>query len=228
MSWTDELKFDERGLLPVVAQDAGTGEVLMLAWADREALRLTRETGRAHYWSRSRQALWQKGETSGHVQRVVELRADCDGDAVLYRVEQTGPACHTGEASCFFRRVEEESLGHASAGAGHVLSRVEEIVRRREAERPEGSYTTYLFEKGLDKILKKVGEEATETLIAAKNPGSDELRSEVADLLFHLLVLLRARDLPLAEVWVELEARFGAPPRDLEKLRARGGETPTS
>jgi phosphoribosyl-ATP pyrophosphohydrolase/phosphoribosyl-AMP cyclohydrolase len=228
MSWIDELKFDERGLLPVVAQDAGTGEVLMLAWADREALRLTRETGRAHYWSRSRRALWQKGETSGHVQRVVELRADCDGDAVLYRVEQTGPACHTGEASCFFRRVEEERLAESPAEAGHVLSRVEEIVRRREAERPEGSYTTYLFEKGLDKILKKVGEEATETLIAAKNPGNDGLRAEVADLLFHLLVLLRARGLPLAEVWTELEARFGAAPRDLEKLRARGGGTPTS
>lgn len=228
MSWIDELKFDERGLLPVVAQDAGTGEVLMLAWADREALRLTRETGRAHYWSRSRRELWQKGETSGHVQRVVELRADCDGDAVLYRVEQTGPACHTGEASCFFRRVEEERLADTPAGAGHVLSRVEEIVRRREAERPEGSYTTYLFEKGLDKILKKVGEEATETLIAAKNPGNDELRAEVADLLFHLLVLLRARGLPLAEVWAELEARFGAPPHDLEKLRARGGGAPTS
>jgi phosphoribosyl-ATP pyrophosphohydrolase/phosphoribosyl-AMP cyclohydrolase len=222
MSWIDELKFDERGLLPVVAQDAGTGEVLMLAWADREALRLSAETGRAHYWSRSRRALWQKGETSGHVQRVVELRADCDGDAVLYRVEQTGPACHTGETSCFFRRVEEESLAPV-AGGGHVLSRVEEIVRQREAERPEGSYTTYLFEKGVDKILKKVGEEATEILIAAKNPGTRELRAEVSDLLFHLLVLLRARGLPLAEVWAEMEARFGAPPRDLEKLRAREG-----
>lgn len=219
MSWIDELKFDERGLVPVVAQAADSGEVLMLAWADREALRLTLETGRAHYWSRSRRAVWQKGETSGHVQRVREVRVDCDADALLYRVEQTGPACHTLAPSCFFRRVEEGALAEAPR-AGHVLSRIEEIVAEREAERPEGSYTTYLFEKGLDKILKKVGEEAAETLIAAKNPGTEELRAEVSDLFFHLLVLLRARGLPLSGVWAQLEERFGAPPRDPEKLRA--------
>ena len=219
-SWMDGLKFDERGLVAVVAQEADSGEVLMLAWADREALARTLETGRAHYWSRSRGALWRKGETSGHVQEVREVRVDCDGDAVLYRVAQTGPACHTGEGSCFHRRVDGAALEHAG-GTGHVLSRIEEIVRAREAGRPEGSYTTYLFDKGVDKVLKKLGEETAETIVAAKNPGTDELRSETADLLFHLLVLLRARGLPLAEVWAELERRFGAPPRDVEKLQAK-------
>lgn len=219
-SWIDQLKFDERGLVAVVAQEAGSGEVLMLAWADREALERTLETGRAHYWSRSRGELWQKGETSGHVQEVREVRVDCDGDAVLYRVAQTGPACHTGEGSCFHRRVENGALAHAG-GTGHVLSRIEEIVRVREAERPEGSYTTYLFDKGVDKILKKLGEESAETIVAAKNPGTDELRSESADLLFHLLVLLRARDVPLADVYAELEGRFGAPPRDLGRLLSK-------
>ncbi|HEX2189298.1 MAG TPA: bifunctional phosphoribosyl-AMP cyclohydrolase/phosphoribosyl-ATP diphosphatase HisIE [Longimicrobiaceae bacterium] len=219
-SWIDGLKFDERGLVAVVAQEADTGELLMLAWADREALARTVETGRAHYWSRSRGALWQKGETSGHVQEVREVRVDCDGDAVLYRVAQTGSACHTGEGSCFHRRAVGGALEHAP-GTGHVLSRIEEIVRAREAERPEGSYTTYLFDEGVDKVLKKLGEETAETIVAAKNPGTDELRSETADLLFHLLVLLRARGLPLAEVWGELERRFGAPPRDVAALHAK-------
>jgi phosphoribosyl-ATP pyrophosphohydrolase/phosphoribosyl-AMP cyclohydrolase len=219
-SWIDQLKFDERGLVAVVAQQAATGEVLMLAWADREALERTLATGRAHYWSRSRGALWQKGETSGHVQEVREVRVDCDADAVLYRVAQSGPACHTGQGSCFHRRVDGDGL-EGAGGAGDVLSRIEEIVRAREAGRPEGSYTTYLFDRGVDKILKKLGEESAETIIAAKNPGTDELRSESADLLFHLLVLLRARDVPLADVYAELEGRFGAPPRDLHKLASK-------
>lgn len=212
MSWIDELKFDASGLLPVVAQEAESGEVLMLAFANRDALQLTLQTGRAHYWSRSRGAMWQKGETSGHVQDVVEVRADCDGDAVLYRVRQTGPACHTLERSCFHRAVVEEELQPASEG-GHILARLDAIVGAREEQRPEGSYTTYLFDKGLDKILKKVGEETTEVVIAAKNQQNAELRAELADLLFHLLVLLRARGLPLPEIWAELEARFGGASR---------------
>ena len=212
MSWTDEVKFDERGLVPVVAQDARTGEVLMLAWANAEALRLTRETGRAHYWSRSRGELWKKGETSGNAQEIVDVRIDCDGDAILYRVRQTGPACHTGERSCFFRAVEDGALAPA-ADPRPVLERIDETVGARHAERPEGSYTTYLFEQGVDKILKKVGEEATETIIAAKNEGTDDLRAESADLLYHLLVLWRAKGLPLDEVWSELDRRFGAKPR---------------
>jgi phosphoribosyl-ATP pyrophosphohydrolase/phosphoribosyl-AMP cyclohydrolase len=208
MDWLDELRFDSAGLVPVVAQDAITGEVLMVAYANRDALRHTLDTGLAHYYSRSRASLWQKGETSGHIQRVEEVRIDCDGDSVLYRVRQTGPACHTLERSCFFRAVEESILVPAGAG-GHILARLEEIVRGREETRPEGSYTSYLFEKGVDKILKKLGEETTEVVIAAKNEEAGELRGEVADLLFHLLVLLRARGLPLDEVWSELESRFG-------------------
>jgi phosphoribosyl-ATP pyrophosphohydrolase/phosphoribosyl-AMP cyclohydrolase len=213
MSWIDELAYDERGLVPVVAQDADTGEVLMLAWASAEALRRTQETGRAHYFSRSRQALWAKGETSGNVQHVREIRVDCDADALVYRVSQTGPACHTGERTCFHRAASAETLAEA-ADPRPVMARVDEIVARRFAERPPGSYTTYLFERGIDKILKKVGEEATETVIAAKNEGTDELRSEAADLLFHLLVLFRARGLPLADVWAELDRRFGAAARE--------------
>jgi phosphoribosyl-AMP cyclohydrolase / phosphoribosyl-ATP pyrophosphohydrolase len=216
MPWTDEIAFDERGLVPVVAQDAASGEVLMLAWANREALGLTRETGRAHYWSRSRGALWIKGETSGNVQEVVEVRADCDADAVLYRVRQTGPACHTRERSCFHRApsADGEALVGAPAAEGrHVLARIEEVVARRDAERPEGSYTTYLFAQGADKTLKKIGEEAAETIVAAKNADPAALASESADLLFHLLVLWRQQGLAAERVWAELERRFGATPR---------------
>lgn len=213
MSWLEQIRFDDRGLVPVVAQDARTGEVLMLAWANADALRLTRETGRAHYWSRSRGELWMKGESSGNAQEVDEVRVDCDADAVLYRVRQTGPACHTGERSCFFRAVDENELREGD-DARPVLARIEEIVAARDAERPEGSYTTYLFEQGIDKILKKVGEEATETIIAAKNDDTGELRSESADLLYHLLVLWRAKGLPLDELWSELDRRFGGKPRE--------------
>ena len=144
MSWIDQVKLDDRGLVPVVAQDARTGEVLMLAWANADALRRTIDTGRATYWSRSRGELWTKGETSGNAQAVEEVRVDCDGDAVLYRVRQTGPACHTGERSCFFRTVDADELT-AAEDPRHVLARVEEIVAERDTARPEGSYTTYLF-----------------------------------------------------------------------------------
>ena len=211
MPWIDTITFDERGLAPVVAQDARTGEVLMLAWANREALERTRDTGRAHYWSRSRDALWMKGETSGNAQEVVDVRVDCDADAVLYRVRQTGPACHTGERSCF-HRVADEALVPAP-DPRHMVTRLDEIIERRERERPVGSYTTYLFAQGADKILKKLGEETAETIIAAKNGDNAELRSESADLLFHLMVLWRARGLEAEEVWGELEGRFGAAPR---------------
>jgi phosphoribosyl-ATP pyrophosphohydrolase/phosphoribosyl-AMP cyclohydrolase len=211
MSWIDQITFDDRGLVPVVAQDARTGEVLMLAWANRVALEQTARTGRATYWSRSRASLWVKGETSGHAQQVVDVRVDCDADAVLYRVRQTGPACHTGERSCFHRLGQDE-LPQAD-DPRHMLARLEEIIERRERERPEGSYTTYLFGKGTDKILKKLGEETAEAIIAAKNGDNAELRSESADLLFHLMVLWRDRGLSADEVWGELDRRFGAAPR---------------
>lgn len=212
MSWLDELKFDANGLLPVVAQEASSGEILMVAYANREALERTAASGRAHYWSRSRAEIWRKGDTSGHTQQIQEIRVDCDGDAVVYSVDQEGEACHTGEPTCFFRGVEQDGL-RATAPRGHILSRVDRVVAQRAEERPDGSYTTYLFEKGLDKVLKKVGEEATEVVIAAKNESSGELRGEISDLLFHLVVLLRMRGLPLEEIWGELEERFGGASR---------------
>jgi phosphoribosyl-AMP cyclohydrolase / phosphoribosyl-ATP pyrophosphohydrolase len=210
--WLDGLKYDERGLVPVVTQDAETGAILMVAYATREALERSRETGQAHYWSRSRGTMWRKGETSGHLQEVKEIRVDCDGDTVLYRVRQTGPACHTGEGSCFHRRLEGDELAPAGP-AEHILARLEAMLAQRDQDRPAGSYTTFLFEKGLDKILKKIGEEAVETVIAAKNDDDGELVYESADLVFHLLVLLRAKGVGLGSVWAELERRFGAAPR---------------
>lgn len=212
MSWLEDVQFDRNGLVPVIAQEATTGEVLMHAYANREALEHTARSGRAHYWSRSRQALWAKGETSGHVQDVVEIRLDCDGDAVLYRVLQTGPACHTLERSCFFRAESDGEL-EESPVPGDVLARVAAVVADRQENPREGSYTNYLFDAGLDKVLKKVGEEATEVVIAAKNEPTDALGSEIADLLYHLVVLLRVRNMPLAGVWKELDDRFGRSPR---------------
>jgi phosphoribosyl-ATP pyrophosphohydrolase/phosphoribosyl-AMP cyclohydrolase len=212
MGWTDEIRFDERGLVPVVAQDARTGELLMLAWANREALELTEQTRLAHYWSRSRAALWRKGETSGNEQRVVDVRVDCDADSVLYRVEQTGPACHTGERSCFHRAVSPEGLSPAS-DARPVLARMQEVLARRFEERPADSYTTYLYDRGPDKILKKIGEEAAETIIAAKNASEHELAGETADLLFHLMALWESLGMRFDAVYEELERRFGAAPR---------------
>lgn len=212
MRWIDQLRFDAAGLVPVVTQDSTSGEVLMLAYANRAAVERTLQTGHAHYWSRSRGELWRKGATSGHVQEIVDVRVDCDADALLYLVRQTGPACHTGEPTCFHRRPDREALTPAPR-TGHILARLEEIVDARQSDRPEGSYTTYLFDKGIDKILKKVGEEATEVVIAAKNDSGAELSAEAADLLFHLLVLLRARSMPLSDVWEVLETRFGTASR---------------
>lgn len=212
-TWLDALRFGDDGLVPVIAQEAATGEILMLAHANREALERTAASGRAHYWSRSRQEIWRKGDTSGHEQHVLEIRIDCDGDALVYRMAQVGTACHTGEGSCFHRRVSEAGGIEAAPASGHILARVEATVQERARTLPEGSYTTYLLEKGIDKILKKIGEEATEVVVATKNEDADELRAEVSDLLFHLLVLLRAREVPLAGIWAELEARFGEAPR---------------
>lgn len=212
MSWIDQVKFDASGLVPVVAQEADTGAVLMLAYANREALLHTVRSGEAHYWSRSRAEMWRKGATSGNGQRIDEVRLDCDGDAVLYRVRQTGPACHTGSPSCFARRVQDAALDPAG-DTGHALSRLEALVAERDRARPPGSYTTYLLEQGLDKTLKKVGEESTEAVIAAKNADAAAIRAEVADLLFHLLVMLHQCDVPLTGVWAEMDRRFGAPAR---------------
>jgi len=194
------LKFDERGLIPAIVQDARTREVLTLAYMNAESLARTVETGQTWFWSRSRNALWHKGETSGNTQSVVSVACDCDNDAIVVLVEPAGPACHTGARSCFDLKTEDEDLGL-------LLATLYELIESRERDRPEGSYTTYLFSQGLDKILKKVGEESAETIIAAKNEDGARLTSEVADLVYHLLVLLVARGVSLDEVREELAKR---------------------
>jgi phosphoribosyl-ATP pyrophosphohydrolase/phosphoribosyl-AMP cyclohydrolase len=207
-AWLSAIKFDAEGLVPVVAQESRTGDVLMVAYADRDALQKTRTSGLAHYFSRSRRSLWQKGESSGHIQRVRQIRVDCDGDAVLYRVAQTGPACHTGEPTCFATLVTPEGTpAHTDAGA-HVLSRLAARIADRAATRPPGSYTARLLDDGPAAAGQKVGEEAVEVVVAALAQDDGRVAAEAADLLYHLLVLLRARNVPLDRVWDELEARF--------------------
>jgi len=198
----DEIRFDERGLIPAIVQDAETREVLTLAYMNKESLARTLETGQTWFWSRSREALWHKGETSGDTQEVVNLALDCDRDAIVVLVNPAGPACHTGSVSCFDLHAQ---------GNGPLLDQLYHLIQNRERERPAGSYTTYLFEAGLDKILKKVGEESAETIIAAKNDDNERLASEVADLVYHLLVLLVARGISLKEIADELGRRRKGP-----------------
>lgn len=196
----DEIRFDERGLVPAIVQDAATREVLTLAYMNRESLARTLETKQTWFWSRSRNELWHKGETSGNTQEVVNLALDCDADAIIVLVRPAGPACHTGAVSCFDTGIQQSALGP-------LLDGLYELIQSRERERPEGSYTTYLFEEGLDKILKKVGEESAETIIAAKNDDDARLAAESADLLYHLLVLLVARGVSLDNIAQELASR---------------------
>lgn len=206
-SWWSAIRFGADGLVPVVAQERRSGDVLMLAYADRDALARTLSTGQAHYYSRSRRAPWRKGESSGHVQRVVEVRLDCDGDAVLYRVDQTGPACHTGERTCFSTVLSEGEPVPGADPGGHPLSRLATTIARRAETRPDRSYTVQLLDRGVAKIAQKVGEEAVETVVAATAEDEARLTAETADLLYHLLVLLHARGVPLEQVWSELERR---------------------
>lgn len=201
---SNEIKFDEKGLVPAIIQDAETMEVLTLAYMNKESLEKTLETGETWFYSRSRQGLWHKGETSGNTQAVVDIKYDCDKDALLVLVKPKGPACHTGAVSCFSQGVTERNL---SLGDYQILQTLEKVIMEREKERPEGAYTTYLFEKGVDKILKKVGEEAAEVIIAAKNRSHEELKWEAADLLYHLQVLLVEQGLPFTEVLKTLEQR---------------------
>ncbi|BAH46242.1 phosphoribosyl-AMP cyclohydrolase/phosphoribosyl-ATP pyrophosphatase [Brevibacillus brevis NBRC 100599] len=204
----EKLRFDEKGLIPVIVQDAGSKTVLTLAYMNEESLQKSLATKETWFWSRSRQQLWHKGESSGHTQRIVSMRYDCDGDALVVMVEPNGPACHTGAYSCFTQEALTDTDDEpVQVDRFAILSELEELIAAREAERPEGSYTTYLFEKGVDKILKKVGEEAAEVIIAAKNRSREELRYEASDLIFHLMVLLREQKLPLDEVLTELQRR---------------------
>ncbi len=197
------IRFNQEGLVPVVVQDAYSKDVLMMAYMNEEALKRTRETKKATYYSRSKKRLWQKGETSGHTQHVKAIRYDCDEDALLLEVEQVGVACHTNHKSCFYRTLE----GADTKAVASVFDEIEAVVKDRQANPKEGSYTGYLFDKGIDKILKKVGEETAETIIAAKNHDPQEIALEVSDLLYHLTVMLVERGVPLSAVYEELRKR---------------------
>jgi phosphoribosyl-ATP pyrophosphohydrolase/phosphoribosyl-AMP cyclohydrolase len=206
---TDDVRFDREDLVPCVVQDAETLNVLMLAYMNSESLKKTLTTKETWFWSRSRGELWHKGETSGNKQHVVDVLLDCDNDAILVRVKPDGPACHTGKTSCFHQTIhgrEVARLSHKN-DLGEALNELYTLIEARERERPEGSYTAYLFNEGLDKILKKVGEESSETIIAAKNPDKSALSRECCDLLYHLLVLLVERGVTLDELQKELVRR---------------------
>ena len=200
-----KLKKDSNGLVPVVVQDYRNEEVLMVAYMNREAFENTVRTGRMTYWSRSRSELWLKGLTSGHFQYLKELRVDCDNDTLLARISQIGAACHTGNRSCFYRSVLKKDTPHKNPMK--VFEDVYGTIEDRKAHPKEGSYTNYLFEKGIDKILKKCGEEATEIVIAAKNPNPEEIKYEMADFLYHMMVLMAARDITWDDIAQELANR---------------------
>jgi len=205
----DAVKFDSQGLLPAIAQDATTGEVLMMAYMNREALEKTVSTGKAHYFSRSRNRIWLKGETSGNFQEVREVLYDCDGDTILLKVNQMGVACHTGERSCFFRRLSGEPHGVEQGEGSQILDNLYNVILERKRTLPERSYVASLLKKGLDEILNKVEEEATELILASKGRGKKEIIHELVDLWFHTLVLLGEKEIPLQEVYGELKRRFG-------------------
>ncbi len=197
-----KLKFDAQGLIPAIVQDHYTKEVLTLAYMNAETLALTIAEGRTVFWSRSRQEIWRKGETSGNVQRVVSITADCDGDALVVEVVKNGPACHTGSESCFFQPVyvSEELKQFTYEG-------LYKLIEGRKTDRKEGSYTTYLFDKGLDKILKKVGEECTEVIIGGCKQDKDETVYEIADLCYHVMVLMVELGISVEDITRELEKR---------------------
>ena len=200
----EALAYDAAGLIPVVVQDAASGDVLMVAWANREALDRTAQTGLAHFWSRQRRALWRKGETSGNEMRVREVRADCDRDTVLMVVDPAGPACHTGTRTCF---------GDETATRAGIVEELGRVIAARASAAPDGSYTARLFAKGLDHVLKKIGEEATEVVLAAKSESDERLAEEAADLLYHLMVAMAQRRVPFARALEVLRERRKAAAR---------------
>ena len=197
------LKFDDKGLITAVVQDAQSKEVLTVAYMNEESLQKTIETGETWFYSRSRQELWHKGETSGNIQKVVSIKSDCDQDALVVEVMPAGPACHNGTTTCFTNSIVQNDL----VGSVDIIPQLVNIIRQREIDMPEGAYTTYLFEKGIDKICKKVGEEATEVVIGAKNRDAEEVKWETADLIYHLLVLLQEQKINIYEVLEVLKSR---------------------
>ncbi|MEG2639305.1 MAG: bifunctional phosphoribosyl-AMP cyclohydrolase/phosphoribosyl-ATP diphosphatase HisIE [Clostridiales bacterium] len=204
-----EIKWNHHGLVPAVAYDTLSGQVVMLAYMNEESFNKTVETGYAHYFSRSRECLWKKGETSGHLQKVLSIKLDCDGDTVLLEIQQEGAACHTGNKSCFYRELKDgkwvEAQENTSVARGMAVEYA--IVKERGENPVEGSYTNYLLNKGVDKILKKVGEECTEVVIAAKNHSHEEVTYETADLIYHLSVLLYEQGLTWDEIGAEILKR---------------------
>jgi phosphoribosyl-ATP pyrophosphohydrolase/phosphoribosyl-AMP cyclohydrolase len=204
-----ELRWSKEGLIPAIVQDVHTGQVLMLAYMNEESLTRTVDSGETWFWSRSRGELWHKGATSGNTQRVVEVRYDCDADTLLVRVEPAGPACHTNRQSCFYRRLPDGAELEPPPAAGGVLAHLEAVIRHRKAHPQPGSYTNKLFDAGLPRIGQKVGEEAVETVVAALSEVDDRLVNELADLVYHALVLLAAKDLSWSDVEASLADRFG-------------------
>lgn len=213
----DQIKFDGNGLVPVITQDYKTKEVLMMAYMNEEAFIKSMETGKVHYFSRSRNKLWLKGETSGHFQIIKSVNLDCDGDALLIKVEQVEAACHTGHYSCFYRELNKDGIKETSekvfdeksvyGDKSKILKEVYDVVVDRRINPKEGSYTNYLFEKGIDKMLKKVGEEAAEVIIASKNPDNGEVIYEISDLIYHLTVLMVERGITFDDIFDELGKR---------------------
>ncbi len=201
----DEFKLNSDGLIPAIVQDYKTSQVLMLAYMNREAFENTLKTGKMTYYSRSRQELWLKGETSGHYQYVKSLHLDCDNDTILAKVKQVGAACHTGARSCFYQTLAQKE--YKDTNPLKVFEDVFSVILDRKEHPKEGSYTNYLFDKGLDKILKKLGEEATEIVIAAKNPDPEEIKYEISDFLYHMMVLMADKGIGWEEIMEELANR---------------------
>lgn len=202
MTEIDQLKFDEKGLSPAVIVEAGTHQLLMVAYMNRESLKISMETGKTCFWSRSRQELWTKGETSGNYQHVVSITADCDLDTLKVVVEKDGPACHTGAETCFFNPVYQ-----SEEKSDFTMDALMELIRGRKTNPQEGSYTTYLFQKGMDKILKKIGEESTEVIIAAKDNDPKETIYEISDLVYHVMVMMIQQGISLEDIRRELASR---------------------
>ena len=221
-----QIKFDKRGLVPAIIQDARSLTVLMMAYMNEDSLRATLNTGITHFWSRSRMKLWQKGETSGHIQIVKKILYDCDGDTLLIMVEQVGAACHTGNRTCFYRGLFERGETTSNMDKSHlssILNQVYEVILDRKDNPAESSYVSSLYSSGVDKILKKISEEAGELVISSKNNNRDEIIYEAADLWFHSLVLLGYHGLTPQDIYKELERRSGV--SGLEKKKKEGKPT---
>ncbi|HNX29860.1 MAG TPA: bifunctional phosphoribosyl-AMP cyclohydrolase/phosphoribosyl-ATP diphosphatase HisIE [Syntrophomonadaceae bacterium] len=201
------LKYDEKGLIPAIIQDSRNNEILMMAYMNEESLAKTIESGYTWFFSRSRQQLWMKGETSGNTQKVEQILYDCDADTLLIKVKPAGPACHTGNYSCFYGDLKGELIDAPGFDDANILQELYGVILKRLEEMPEGSYTSYLFSEGIDKILKKVGEESAEVIIAAKNREKKEVVYETADLIYHLLVMMVEQGVKLQDVYAELRSR---------------------